>query len=81
MHFALLCLFQPLPDVFVGVRLVLPASVTADREELERYFVAYPSATDCRVHVSRPREIIWCIGGLFHDTVSINLKPDIKLFL
>jgi len=52
MHFALLCLLQPLPDVFVGVRLVLPASVTDDREELARYFVAYPFVTDCYVRLS-----------------------------
>ena len=51
MHFAL-CLFQPLPDVFVGVRLVLPASVTDDREELARYFVAYPFVTECCVRLS-----------------------------
>jgi len=55
MHFGLLCLFQPLPDVFVGVRLVLPASVTDDREELARYFVAYPFVTDCCVRLSVER--------------------------
>ena len=51
MHFALLCLFQPLPDVFVGVRLVLPASVTEYRDELARYFVAYPFVTGCCVRL------------------------------
>ena len=52
MHCALLNLFQPLPDVFVGVRLVLPASVTDDREQLARYFVAYPFVADCCVRLS-----------------------------
>jgi hypothetical protein len=60
MHFSLLCLFQPLPDVFVGVRLVLPASVTEDREELARYFVAYPFGADCCVHLSVERGKLWC---------------------
>ncbi|XP_021931838.1 DNA ligase 3, partial [Zootermopsis nevadensis] len=32
---------KPLPDVFEGVRVVLPDSVTKDRRELERYFIAY----------------------------------------
>lgn len=35
-------IFQPLPDVFVGVKLYLPEEGVADRDVLERYFVAYP---------------------------------------
>jgi hypothetical protein len=43
--FSSFCLFQPLPDVFAGVKLVLPSDIE-DRSELERYFVAYPFQTD-----------------------------------
>ncbi|KAJ4442766.1 hypothetical protein ANN_04358 [Periplaneta americana] len=35
-------IIPPLPDVFGGVKLVLPDSVKENRSELERYFIAYP---------------------------------------
>jgi hypothetical protein len=42
LHNSFLCLFQPLPEVFAGVRLVLPDEVAENRSELLRYFIAYP---------------------------------------
>jgi hypothetical protein len=49
--FSLFCLFQPLPDVFAGVKLVLSPDIE-DCGELERYFIAYPFQTDDWMNVS-----------------------------
>ena len=50
---ALLCsaLLQPLPDVFLGVRLRLPAGLAASEAyTLKRYFVGYPLLTSSIQH-------------------------------
>ena len=75
MQCALLCLFQPLPDVFTGVRLVLPASVPDDREELARYFVAYPFVTGCCVRLSVGR------SKFFGLVATLSVENLVKLQL
>ncbi|XP_069690726.1 DNA ligase 3 [Periplaneta americana] len=58
---------KPLPDVFGGVKLVLPDSVKENRCELERYFIAYGGELLSRSQIDECTHVIHINNSALKD--------------